>query len=54
MSEYYQSRKESIYRYYNANKDKIRARETQKVRCEICNCEMQKKHLIIHKGLVGT
>jgi hypothetical protein len=51
MTEYYQYKKESIYKYYNANKDKIRAREIQKVKCDICNCEVQKKHLVKHNRL---
>lgn len=51
MTEYYEKKKEQIYKYYNNHKDKIRERETQKVKCEICNCEIQKKHFVKHQRL---
>jgi len=51
MTEYYEYKKASIYKYYNTHKDKIRERETTKVKCEVCNCEIQKKHFVKHQRL---
>jgi hypothetical protein len=51
MTEYYEYKKASIYKYYNTHKDKIKERETTKVKCEVCNCEVQKKHFVKHQRL---
>lgn len=51
MTEYYQYKKQAIYKYYYANKDKIIERQTQKVKCDICNCQVQKKHMVKHLRL---
>lgn len=48
MTEYYQKKKEAIYKYYQKNKERIRAKEVEKVKCDICNCEVQKKHMVKH------
>tara|TARA_R110000822_G_scaffold5528_2_gene23687 strand:+ start:1675 stop:2124 length:450 start_codon:yes stop_codon:yes gene_type:complete len=35
--------------YYNNNKNKIHKRQTEKIKCELCNREMNKSNLSRHK-----
>lgn len=48
MTEKYQKNKASIYKYYENNKEAIKARETQIITCNICKCEIRRKSLAAH------
>ena len=51
--EYYQNNKTEIdkkwKKYYNDKKTQINERRTIKVKCEFCNCELQKNSLREHQ-----
>jgi hypothetical protein len=45
----YEYQKKYILNYFSKNKEKIIARTTIKVYCDICSCDLQSRGVIAHK-----